>query len=526
MTNGSNNWMDKNKWMTHWGSINKAKHFNINRRKGIEEKMSTNSSSGVVVHTIKQSAAVEELPTSGYIKMPKPKMLIKELAEENMKKGLETKVGEGNKGYELLKKMGYSDGQSLGKENNGILQPLKLEVKTDRKGLGALTGKTNKLQQNAEAIATNVQSLVKLQPPLKLEVKTERKDLSAVPQQQNALAIANVQKGGYGHELLMEMGYGDGQSLGKGNNGILQPIKLWEQSNKGLSTVPTTQQNATTNTNVQQLAANLQQLITKMQELKIQAVAPTISTSKQPTSIIQNECVEKKKSQLDILIEGYKFNDPQFLKSTFEKYFSKIELMQLRLDTAASNSPTDDDSDIIVAKIQIGTDEEMIETKYIEFIRGELIGWIGAYQEQELSTPIFHGIQPFEKYISIICDNGYAFECLQQCVDDIIQTEALPKIKLTRLPYISSMIYCFDAIYEGVVGDAELFLIQIQKHKPKLRIEHWMIIKHEVFADERRTYFMFLIDERSALALQFQYNSTCCICLQNLQFRNRGVVAE
>lgn len=95
-------------WVSHWAHLKKRSdgknslaRDTINIRKGLETK----------------NRRIQEEAT-------------------NLKKGLETKIDEGNKGYDLLKKMGYQDGQGLGKDGVGILQPLPLDVKTDRKGLG------------------------------------------------------------------------------------------------------------------------------------------------------------------------------------------------------------------------------------------------------------------------------------------------------------------------------------------------------------------------------------------------------
>lgn len=43
----------------------------------------------------------------------------------------------GGMGMHLLQKMGWRPGEGLGKERNGSLQPLLLEVKLDKKGLVA-----------------------------------------------------------------------------------------------------------------------------------------------------------------------------------------------------------------------------------------------------------------------------------------------------------------------------------------------------------------------------------------------------
>lgn len=54
----------------------------------------------------------------------------------------------GGMGMHLLQKMGWRPGEGLGKERNGALQPLLLEVKLDKKGLVAneevsFTNRTN-----------------------------------------------------------------------------------------------------------------------------------------------------------------------------------------------------------------------------------------------------------------------------------------------------------------------------------------------------------------------------------------------
>ena len=41
-----------------------------------------------------------------------------------------------NKGFALLAKMGYIAGESLGKSNSGRVEPIPIEVKSDRSGLG------------------------------------------------------------------------------------------------------------------------------------------------------------------------------------------------------------------------------------------------------------------------------------------------------------------------------------------------------------------------------------------------------
>lgn len=50
---------------------------------------------------------------------------------------IETKPVTSGMGMHLLKKMGWTPGEGLGKESNGSLQPLLLELKLDKRGLEA-----------------------------------------------------------------------------------------------------------------------------------------------------------------------------------------------------------------------------------------------------------------------------------------------------------------------------------------------------------------------------------------------------
>uniref|UniRef100_A0A2P2I8Y9 G patch domain-containing protein 11 n=2 Tax=Hirondellea gigas TaxID=1518452 RepID=A0A2P2I8Y9_9CRUS len=53
-----------------------------------------------------------------------------------MDEGLSTAIGAENKGFAMLQKMGYKPGTSLGKEGSGRLEPIRMELKFDRGGLG------------------------------------------------------------------------------------------------------------------------------------------------------------------------------------------------------------------------------------------------------------------------------------------------------------------------------------------------------------------------------------------------------
>ncbi|XP_076231726.1 G patch domain-containing protein 11 [Calliopsis andreniformis] len=77
---------------------------------------------------------------------------IKNIEHEKREAGLSSAITSANKGFEMLMKMGYKPGQGIGKTESGITEPLGLEVKLNRHGLGK---NTNKKETKAKASSVN-----------------------------------------------------------------------------------------------------------------------------------------------------------------------------------------------------------------------------------------------------------------------------------------------------------------------------------------------------------------------------------
>ena len=60
----------------------------------------------------------------------------RQIEEEKRKEGLATKLVSSNKGFALLTKLGYKEGDRLGKEGTGLAQPVDIHLKLGRAGLG------------------------------------------------------------------------------------------------------------------------------------------------------------------------------------------------------------------------------------------------------------------------------------------------------------------------------------------------------------------------------------------------------
>lgn len=65
------------------------------------------------------------------------KMFMRNREEEARKEGLSKALTKENKGFQLLQKMGFVPGSSLGKAEVGLIEPIAVDVRTKRYGLGA-----------------------------------------------------------------------------------------------------------------------------------------------------------------------------------------------------------------------------------------------------------------------------------------------------------------------------------------------------------------------------------------------------
>lgn len=66
---------------------------------------------------------------------------LKVLEKEKLKEGLATAISSDNKGFKMLKMMGYKEGSALGRkaeESEGLKEPIAISLRTDRSGLGRL----------------------------------------------------------------------------------------------------------------------------------------------------------------------------------------------------------------------------------------------------------------------------------------------------------------------------------------------------------------------------------------------------
>lgn len=87
--------------------------------------------------------AVPSVPQGG------GKRNLQTLMEESREQSMAVPISNSNVGFKLLQKFGYSEGQGLGKDNKGIVDPVAVQKRTNRdvSGLGVIEQKERKEQQ-------------------------------------------------------------------------------------------------------------------------------------------------------------------------------------------------------------------------------------------------------------------------------------------------------------------------------------------------------------------------------------------
>ncbi|EFN80832.1 G patch domain-containing protein 11 [Harpegnathos saltator] len=76
---------------------------------------------------------------------------------EKREEGLSSAITSTNKGFEMLMKMGYKPGKGIGKTQSGMVEPISVEVKADRQGLGKMLKKKESYsRKNTDATLDNM----------------------------------------------------------------------------------------------------------------------------------------------------------------------------------------------------------------------------------------------------------------------------------------------------------------------------------------------------------------------------------
>ncbi|XP_034537519.1 G patch domain-containing protein 11 [Notolabrus celidotus] len=104
----------------------------------------------------------------------------KEQETESREAALQNTISNENKGFALLQKMGYKAGQGLGKKGAGRVEPIPLNIKTDRGGIGMEEVKKRKAEEQLESYRQKAraqqQNETKSLEDFRSRVRTEREE--------------------------------------------------------------------------------------------------------------------------------------------------------------------------------------------------------------------------------------------------------------------------------------------------------------------------------------------------------------
>uniref|UniRef100_A0A2K6MCS6 G patch domain-containing protein 11 n=1 Tax=Rhinopithecus bieti TaxID=61621 RepID=A0A2K6MCS6_RHIBE len=111
---------------------------------------------------------------------------LKEEEQERRDIGLKNALGCENKGFALLQKMGYKSGQALGKSGGGIVEPIPLNIKTGKSGIGHEASLKRKAEEKLESYRKKIHMKTKLK-------KNEMKLEGDLRRSQRACQLDNIQ---------------------------------------------------------------------------------------------------------------------------------------------------------------------------------------------------------------------------------------------------------------------------------------------------------------------------------------------
>lgn len=112
----------------------------------------------VFKQSIKRRFQVEENQKASNEKHRKIQKPAKVLEIERREEGLSMAIATENKGFAMLQKMGFKPGQGLGKSGEGRTEPLAVEIKADRGGLGRDAAVKDVAQRKLELLKRRIAS--------------------------------------------------------------------------------------------------------------------------------------------------------------------------------------------------------------------------------------------------------------------------------------------------------------------------------------------------------------------------------
>ncbi|KAF2736675.1 G-patch-domain-containing protein [Polyplosphaeria fusca] len=155
---------------------------------------------------------------------PKSKAELEQEAEAAREAGLSTAIDTSSKGFKMMAKFGFKDGDTLGKSKDARREPIRVQVKDDRSGIGLESQKKRKFRERMEKAAQEAKRTKVEEGDYRDRVRQEYKDKQDEREFRNAQKTAERLQ-----EQQLEQAAADGKGRVKGLADI--PLKqinvLW-----------------------------------------------------------------------------------------------------------------------------------------------------------------------------------------------------------------------------------------------------------------------------------------------------------
>ncbi|XP_037951616.1 putative uncharacterized protein DDB_G0282133 isoform X2 [Teleopsis dalmanni] len=385
------------------------------------------------------------------VKAAKKNGTLNDIYDTKLKEALHTPIPPENKGFQLMTKMGYMAGTGLGTCGEGITEPICVELKRNRNGVGH--------QKNEQSKCSNQNS----------------------------------------------------KSMGS--------LTALEATNKRKAKVTITTQNVNSNNTSKKRRTHSPITFHSPDRSTPPPPAPSFHFSSNG-HLLKLSDVSTKRLKLSNILK-YNPNVPlskkniQRIKEVFDHEIS------LLLERLQHESLIFGCSKWNIFPCIIALNNDSMATHTYEFIQMEIFNWITRHQVQRNITPKFYGIMRNNKTINIACENRYAYECLENCLEALTTRPMFENLTLTLQPCFNDL-SCYGIHFKGVLRNPDMLLPQLQAHEPKLFTELWLLITHVVNSEKFETYFMVLMDEQSALVIEHLVNKILYVLTHKVTFSFKG----
>ncbi|XP_053684862.1 angiogenic factor with G patch and FHA domains 1 isoform X1 [Sabethes cyaneus] len=139
---------------------------------------------------------------------------------------VEQHIGSENKGFKMLSKLGWSEGQALGKKEEGLLEPIPLLTNVGTSGLGSQALAQPTAGQSANERKQMIWKMAQKRYESCAEVMEKKTSGDSSAKSPAASLAQHIGSENKGFQMLSKLGWNAGETLGANEDGLKEPIKL------------------------------------------------------------------------------------------------------------------------------------------------------------------------------------------------------------------------------------------------------------------------------------------------------------